>query len=299
MYATADYLKLHIVVLLFGFTAILGKLITLPPVEMVFYRTLLAAIGMPTLLTLRRQPLRVGTKEGLIIFLTGFIVAAHWITFFLSARISNVSVSLVGFATASLWTALLDPIVSRQRIRALELTFGIAVIIGLYVIFAADFSYVEGLIMAIVSGLTCAIFSIINSKMVRRVGASQITLYEMAGACIAIALYFPLYVSEGNELQLMPSGSDWIGLLTLAWVCSVYAYSVAVEIMKRMPVFFVQLTMNMEPIYGILLAVLIFGSTEKMDFSFYTGTAIVLMSVLLYPAFKRRFTTTQPTREGH
>ena len=136
-------------------------------------------------------------------------------------------------------------------------------------------------------------------RVPEKVGASQITLYEMAGACIAIALYFPLYVSEGNELQLMPSGSDWIGLLTLAWVCSVYAYSVAVEIMKRMPVFFVQLTMNMEPIYGILLAVLIFGSTEKMDFSFYTGTAIVLMSVLLYPAFKRRFTTTQPTREGH
>ncbi len=293
MPTTSDYLKLHFIVFLWGFTGILGKLITIPAVEMVFYRTLLAAFGMGVLILLMRGTFRVSQRDFIRIILTGFIVGIHWLAFFLSARLANVSVSLVGFATGSLWTAFLEPLVKRQKIRYIEVAFGLMVLTGLYIIFSSDFGYSGGLLLGIFSGLTCAIFSIINSQLVQRVDSFTITFYEMTGACLIIVLFFPFYQegwATGNILRLTPTGTDWIYILLLAWLCSVYGYSAAVQLTKRISVFLFQLTMNLEPVYGIIMAVMVFGETEKMNSNFYVGTLFILMSVLLYPLMKRRFT---------
>lgn len=301
MHSASDYLKLHFIVFLWGFTGILGKLISIPAVEMVFYRTLLAAIGMGVLILLVRGTFKVSSGDLTKIILTGFIVGIHWLSFFLSARVANVSVSLVGFATGSLWTAFLEPMARRQKIRYIEVAFGGMVLTGLYIIFSSGFNYSTGLILGVFSGLTCAIFSIINSQLVQRVHAFTITFYEMAGACLIIALFFPLYQhywAEENTLRLTPSINDWIYLLVLAWLCSVYGYSAAVQLTKRISVFLFQLTMNLEPVYGIIMAVLVFGETEKMNSNFYIGTLFILLSVLLYPMMKRRFTTSPTSPEG-
>lgn len=301
MVATSDYLKLHFIVFLWGFTGILGKLISIPAVEMVFYRTLLAAFGMGVLILLVRGTFMVSKADFIKILLTGFIVGIHWLAFFLSARISNVSVSLVGFATGSLWTAFLEPLVKKQKIRYIEVAFGLMVLTGLYIIFASDFGYSGGLMLAIFSGLTCAIFSIINSQLVQRVHAFTITFYEMTGACLIIVLFFPFYLdgwAAGNSLQLSPTLTDWIYIMLLAWLCSVYGYSAAVQLTKRITVFLFQLTMNLEPVYGIVMAVVVFGETEKMNSNFYIGTLFILMSVLLYPMMKRRFTAAPTSPAG-
>lgn len=301
MVATSDYLKLHFIVFLWGFTGILGKLISIPAVEMVFYRTLLAAFGMGVLILLVRGTFKVSKADFIKILLTGFIVGIHWLAFFLSARISNVSVSLVGFATGSLWTAFLEPLVKKQKIRYIEVAFGLMVLTGLYIIFASDFGYSGGLMMAIFSGLTCAIFSIINSQLVQRVHAFTITFYEMTGACLIIVLFFPFYLdgwAAANSLQLSPTLTDWIYIMLLAWLCSVYGYSAAVQLTKRITVFLFQLTMNLEPVYGIVMAVVVFGETEKMNSNFYIGTLFILMSVLLYPMMKRRFTAAPTSPAG-
>ncbi|MBY0432561.1 MAG: DMT family transporter [Cyclobacteriaceae bacterium] len=302
MHTTGDYLKLHFLVFLWGFTGILGKLITLPAVEMVFYRTLLAAIGMAVLLVAVKSSFKVSTSDLVKLLLTGFIVSAHWLTFFASARVSNISVSLVGFATASLWTAFLEPLVKGQRIRMIEFVFGSIVLVGLYIIFSADFSYSTGLILGVLSGLTCAVFSVINSQLVHRISSYAITFYEMVGACLGTILFFPIYThywAASHELQLTPNLMDWICLALLAWLCSVYAYSAGVELMKKISVFFFQLTLNLEPIYGIVMAVLIFGESEKMTMRFYTGTVILLCAVLVYPWIKKRFTVGQTTAIVH
>jgi len=293
IHTRSEYLKLHFIVLLFGFTGILGKLVSIPAVEMVFYRTLLAAAGMVVLLVIVKGTFKVSGGDFTRLILTGFIVAAHWLTFFVSARVSNVSVSLVGFATASLWTALLEPMVKGYRIKTVEIVFGLIVLGGLYTIFSSDFGYSYGLILGVLSGLTCAIFSVINSQLVKRVGSFTITFYEMTGACIAVALFLPFYQvywADGQQLRMLPSPSDWIYIALLAWLCSVYAYSAAVELMRKVSVFFFQLTLNLEPVYGIVMAVIVFGDTEKMTVNFYVGTTIILLAVLVYPFLKRKLT---------
>jgi drug/metabolite transporter (DMT)-like permease len=289
---TADYLQLHFIVFLFGFTAILGKLVSLPSVEMVFYRTLLAAIGMGTLILFLKGSFAVPSqKDFWELMLTGLIVALHWLTFFGSGRLSNPSVSLVGFATCSFWAALIEPIAKKKKIRPMEVGLGIAVLIGLYIIFSFDFNYPLGLLLGIASGLTAAVFSVINSKLVRRISSYTITFYEMIGACVGIIIFFPFYQTHfsNGELQLIPSPADWIYLAILGWVCSVYAYSRMIDLSKRLSVFFIQLALNLEPLYGIALAILIFGQQEVMGWSFYIGTLIIMIAVAFYPLLKRNF----------
>jgi drug/metabolite transporter (DMT)-like permease len=292
MATTGDYIKIHFIVFLWGFTAILGKLITIPAVEMVFYRTLLAAFGIAVIMLFKKSVFTIAAANITKLILTGFIVSAHWIAFFGAGRLANVSVSLVGFATASLWTALLEPVVNRNKIKGYEVILGSTVIIGVVVIFTFDFQYQLGFLIAILSGLLAAIFSIINSKMVKRLNPYSITFYEMVGATIGITLFFPFYknfMTMDGLLMLVPAPLDWFYLAVLSLVCTVYAFTVMVEIMKRVSVFFIQLSVNLEPIYGIIMALIIFQEKERMNGNFYIGTLIILSAVFIYPYLKKRF----------
>jgi drug/metabolite transporter (DMT)-like permease len=291
MATATDYLKLHFIVFLWGFTAILGLLITIPSVEMVLFRTLLATIGMGAVIVWTRGSFLVSRADAVKLILIGFIVSFHWITFFGSARVSNASVSLVGFATNSLWAALLEPWMNRNRVKKFELFLGLVVIAGLYVIFSFDFEYKLGLALGIAAGFLAALFSVLNAKMVRRIDAYTITFYEMGGAFLATVLFLPVYqytLAEG-KINLSPTGLDWIYMAVLAWVCTVYAFSMAVKLMKRLTVFFIQLTLNLEPVYGIIMALIVFGDRERMGLNFYLGTLIILGAVISYPALKKKF----------
>ncbi len=252
---------------------------------MVFYRTLLAAIGMAALMLFRREKFGVPSSDLVKLFLTGIVVGAHWLTFFLAVKISNPSTALVGFTACSLWAALLEPIVKKQKIQIIEVFLGTVVVVGLYIIFSFDFQYPLGLFPGILSGITVAIFGVINSLMVRRISSTTITFYEMVGACISIGVCM-LFMN--GELQLKPTTVDWLWLAILAWVCTVYAYAIAIELMKRLSVFVIQLSLNLEPVYGIILALLIFGESEVMGWSFYAGTIIILGAVVLYPVLKSK-----------
>lgn len=294
MATNTDYLKLHFLVFLWGFTAILGKLITIPAVEMVFYRTFLAAVGMGIVILVMRGSFKVSTSDLLMLILTGFIVAIHWLTFFVSGRISNPSTSLVGFATCSLWAAFIEPFAKKTKIQFLEVGLGLIVIIGLYIIFSFNFQYPMGLFLGILSGLTCAIFAVINSKLVTRISSLTITFYEMAGACLGVVIFFPFYMDQwatDGQLHLTPTITDWFWIAILSLVCSVYAYAVAINLTKKLSVFFIQLTLNLEPVYGIILALLIFREKEVMSWNFYLGTFVILGAVVAYPFIKNKFNT--------
>ena len=290
--STADYFKLHFLVFLWGFTAILGLLISIPAVEMVFYRTLLAALGLAVLILFTKISFRVSQNDLIKVIGTGFIVGVHWITFFASAKVSNASVSLVGFATGSLWTAFLEPLMGRKKIKGFEVVLGLVVVIGLYIIFSFDFRYPLGLTLGIASGFAMAVFSVFNSRFVARIHPYTITFYEMIGAFACTALFLPFYQAtwaNNNELSLAPNLMDWVYLAILSFVCSVYAYSAGIELLKRLSVFFVQLTLTLEPLYGIIMALIIFGESEKMQFEFYIGTAIIIAAVISYPFLKEKF----------
>jgi drug/metabolite transporter (DMT)-like permease len=293
-----DYLKLHFIVLLWGFTAILGKLLTVPPVELVFWRTLLAAIGLAVLLLGRRQPWRIPAGQAVRLLAVGALVAAHWITFFLAARLSSVSVCLAGLATLALWTSLLEPLLLWRRVRGYEVGLGLITMVGLYLVSQAEFDQLLGLGVAVVSAGISALFSVLNAKLVKQHSPLRLTFYEMLGACLSIALFFPFYsryFTQGRGLQLTWHGYDWLWLGLLAGACTVYAFSTSVELMKRISPFAVNLTINLEPVYGIVLAVLVFGRQERMATGFYLGTLLIVFSVLIHPLVARRMKGQQPT----
>ena len=292
MATRTDYLKLHFLVFLWGFSAILGKLVTIPAVELVFYRALLAALGLAVVIMVYRVSFRVTQADLVRLILIGFIVAIHWVAFFGAARVANISVSLVGFATNSLWAAFLEPWYNRSRVKKFEILLGIVVVAGLYIIFSFDFQYKLGLALGVLAGFTAALFSVFNSRLVRRIPAFTITFYEMTGAAAGLVIYLAVSnraPGEGQGLHLVPAPLDWLYIGLLAGVCSVYAYSAAVELMKKVSVFMIQLSLNLEPIYGIIMAVIIFGDQEKMDISFYIGTCVILVAVLSYPFLRKRY----------
>ncbi len=285
-----SYLQLHFVVLIFGFTAILGQLISLSPLALVFWRTGLASAGM--WLFLKTQKSTDKAPAGLIIklLLTGGLVALHWLLFFGSARVSNVSVCLAGLSTGSLWTALLEPLFTRRRLSIVEIFLGLLVILGLYLIFLFEFNHALGLTMSIVAALLSALFSIFNSLFARTLEPRRITAYEMTGAWMSTAIFLPIYyyfIVPEEKMNLIPQGWDWLWVLILAGVCTVYAYSAFVRLFQTFSAFVMNLTINLEPIYGIILAFFIFGSAEKMTAGFYAGASLILGAVLLYPILNR------------
>ncbi len=285
-----DLISLHILVLIFGFTAILGLLIKMPAIEITFYRTLLACILLAAFFWKRVSRSGAGRRITLQILLTGILISGHWIFFFLSARVSTASICLAGLATTALWTAIFEPFFFKKRISLIDLAFGVSVFLGLWVIFRFEFDHALGLVLAILSAILAALFSILNALFVKKENPYRITFLEMGSASLFTLLMIPLYsfLSFGGvKIEFSLDGMDWFYLLILAGICTVYAFSASVELMKRMSPFTINLTLNLEPVYGIVLALLVFGEKEKMSPGFYLGTVFIVLNLILYPMIKR------------
>lgn len=281
-----DYLLLQFVILLWGFTVILGLLVDIPAMEVVFYRTGIATVALIGLLLVKHKDFKVGWIQGFKITAVGFIIALHWILFFGAAKISNASICLAGMATAAFWTSIIDPFVSKRGYRWYETLIGLFVVVGLAIILGVNFDYLAGLAIAMVSALLASIFTILNGRLVKNYSHYTITFYQMGGAFIATALFLPfseLFFPEMGKIDLVISRMDFIWLSILAIVCTVYAFSVSVKVMRSISPYLVNLSINMEPIYGMILAVLIFPETEKMEPGFYLGALVIIGSLAIYP----------------
>lgn len=285
-----DIAMLHLLVVIWGFTAILGAVITLPSVELVFYRTLVSSIGLLPLIFFWKKSFLLPRKKDYLVVLVGAIIAGHWILFFLAAKIANISICLAGMATCSLWTSFIEPLFYKRKIKFFEVILSAIAFVGIAVIFKTEFDNVIGFSLAVVSAFLAAVFSVINGKLIHRIDPYVITFYEMVGACISIVFFFPFYldITGSSQLNLSPTFSDWGYLLILSLVCTVFAYSYSVLLMKRLSAFFVNLTTNLEPVYGIIMALLLFPEKEKMTSGFYLGTGLILLSVLIYPILNKR-----------
>lgn len=285
-----SYFKLHFIVILWGFTAIIGLLIKLNFIELVFYRTLFATITLAIIIAIRKEGFRLGRKEIIKLILTGMTIAIHWLLFFGAARYSNASVSLIGLSTTTLWTSIIEPTVYKRKISFLEVVFALVVILGLYIIYKDEFTYGLGLAMSIGAALLAAMFTTLNHKFVRSHHHSSIVFYEMLGAWL-ITIPFLWFMGEGNQPVLsLPSMTDLGYLLILAIVCTVYANAEATKLLKKFSAFASNLVITMEPVYGILLALLILGESEKMNLSFYMGTLVIITAVIIYPLLLKRIT---------
>jgi drug/metabolite transporter (DMT)-like permease len=278
---------LHATVFIWGFTGILGALISISAVQMVWYRVLIATITLFLYFTLSKTSIKVSRKEFLQFFFTGSIVALHWILFFHAIKVSTVSVTLVCLSSFTLFTAILEPLFKRQRILVADIIIGLIIILGIYMIFKFESRYTLGIVFGLSAALAGSIFSIINSALVQKTEAKIIGFYEMAGAFIWITLYRLFDHSLLTE-HFDLSGSDWLFLLLLGTICTALAYVAGVSVMRTLSAFRVALITNLEPVYGIILAFLFFGNKEKMTLGFYLGAVLILGAVFLYPIYKSR-----------
>jgi drug/metabolite transporter (DMT)-like permease len=280
-------LQLHFVVFIWGFTAILGELISLPADQLVWHRMLIAALALIAWLKFTSTSWQVTRRTGLQMLATGAITGLHWISFFHAVKISNVSITLACLSSTALFTSLLEPLFYRRKIRPREILFGLISIAGISIIFDTAGNYREGIIVALISAVLAALFAIINGIFAKNHRPSVITTYEMIGGVLAISIYL---LGQGKlNIQLFGLAStDWLYLGILGLVCTAYAFIVSVKVLQYLSPYTVVLTINLEPVYGIILAFLIFGEAEKMDWPFYVGTLLILGSVIANGVLRRR-----------
>lgn len=277
-----EYLKLHFLVLIFGFTGILGKLIDSGSLVLVIYRTFIAAIGLCLLIYLRKKQIKILNRDLGILVFVGLILGLHWLTFFGSGKLSTVSISLVAFSTTSFFTVLVESVFFKKKIKIDDLALGLIAILGVLIIFGFEIRYWKGTLVGLISAFLAAAFSVINSKITHRYDNQVISFVELASASFFLILIF-LFSSPLSDLNVSQKDLFWILILSL--VCTVYPHSQMIGLLRKIPVFETNLALNLEPVYGIILAYLVFGESEKMSISFYFGAALVLLSVFFKPLF--------------
>lgn len=277
---------LHLTVFIWGFTGILGALISISSTQLVWYRVLIAFITLYIYFRFKKISIAVSKDTFIKLFFTGAVVCLHWVLFFQSIKSSTVSVALVCLSSLTLFTAILEPIFKKQKISKLEILTGLLIIFGIYLIFKFESQYTEGIICGLASALCASIFSIINSKQIQNRPAAIISFYELISAWVWVSIY--ILISGGYSASMALNLTDLAYLLVLGIVCTSIAYVAGVAVMKELSAFRVALITNLEPVYGILLAFLFFGEREQMTAGFYAGAIIILSAIFMYPLIKNR-----------
>ena len=275
------FIHLHFLVFIAGFTAVLGELITNSSVSIVWHRMLIASILTIFFIFLKKKSLKINLQQLLKYSFLGLIIALHWITFFEGIEQSNISVTLAMFSTAAFFTSFLEPLFFKRKIIFYEIILGLLVVIGVFLIFNAEFNFINGIILGILSAFFASLFSVLNGVMIKNDSAIKISFYEFVSGVIFITIY--LILTENiNTLHIENLLSlNYLYIFILGSVCTAYAFIASVYLLKFITPYSVVLTYNLEPIYGILLALLFFGDNEKMSFQFYIGLFLILSSVLI------------------
>lgn len=276
-----NYLHLHLLVFIAGFTAILGQLISIDAIPLVWYRMLFALVFIGVYVVISRAKVKISFKSILKLSFAGIIIALHWITFFGSIKESNVSIALAMFSTGAFFASLIEPLIYKRKIIGYEIIFGLIVIIGVYIITQSELQYLLGIILGIVSAFLSSFFAVLNGKFLEQHTATVISFYEFISGVTFISIYLLFSSSGFNSEFFMLHISDIIYLLILASVCTAYAFIASVYVMRYISPFTVVLTYNLEPVYGIILAIIIFPEKENMSSNFYIGAIIIISVVML------------------
>tara|TARA_R110002049_G_scaffold176089_1_gene343290 strand:- start:184 stop:1092 length:909 start_codon:yes stop_codon:yes gene_type:complete len=280
------YLHLHFLVIIAGFTAILGELITIGALELVWYRMAIAGILMFIYIKIIRLNIKISKKTLLQFSVAGVIIALHWITFFEAINQANVSIALAMFSSGAFFASFIEPIFFKRRILGYEIIFGIAVIFGVFLITSSEMGYINGIILGLFSALFSTLFAVINGRFIEQHSATVISFYEFVSGVLFLTVFILLSGKTFNAEFFTLSNMDWIYLFILASVCTAYAFIGSVDVMRYISPFTVILSYNLEPLYGIAIALFLFPETEKMSPQFYLGAILVLVTVLFDAIFK-------------
>ena len=283
------YLHLHFLVFIAGFTAILGELITISSIPLVWHRMLIASVLTFIYLIIKKNNIKIDLNTLLKFSLPGLIIALHWITFFEAIEQSNISITLAMFSTAAFFTSFIEPFFFKRKIIFYEIIMGLLVIIGVYMITMAEISYLNGIILGILSALFSSLFSVFNGKLVKKYSPIIISFYEFLTGLIFITIYLVMFNSFDSIFLNSLISLDYLYLFILGSICTAYAFIAAVGLMKFLSPFTVVLTYNLEPVYGIILALILFPDKENMSTMFYLGASLILITIIINSVFKNKY----------
>jgi drug/metabolite transporter (DMT)-like permease len=281
-----NHLHLHFLVFIAGFTAILGEIITISAVSLVWYRMLMASVLVFIYIKIAKVNINISPKALLRLFIAGVIIALHWITFFGAIDASNVSITLAMFSTGAFFASLIEPVIYKRRIIWYEILFGIIVIIGVFIITQSEMKYITGIILGISSAFLSSLFAVLNGSFLKKHTATVISFYEFISGVLFISIYIMIF-GDGFSGSFFNVGYSDLGyLFILASICTAYAFIASVHVMKVISPYTVVLSYNLEPIYGIILAVILFPEKEQMTAYFYYGALVIFITILLNAILK-------------
>ncbi|MEO0065621.1 MAG: hypothetical protein RI983_947 [Bacteroidota bacterium] len=277
-------IKLHISVFLAGFTGILGVLIHLNEMTLVWYRIMITVVSLSVLFALTKKSTRIPKQQAVRFFLIGTLIALHWVAFYGSIKLSNVSIGLVCFSATGLFTALLEPLLVTKKLQWAELGLGLLSLLGIYLIFHFDERYQTGILVGIISAFLAAFFSVLNKKQVADAEPTVMMLYELTGGLVILTLLMPVYAYFFPETSIVPTLSDWGWLFVLSWLCTIVAMQLMLDSLKKVSAFTQNLSLNLEPVYAIIMAFILFDENKYLSNSFYYGVGLIILSVILQMA---------------
>ena len=285
---TKSLMHYHLIVFIFGFSSVMGALCSLDAIPLVVYRMLLASLGLAVYFAIFHPTyFRLERSLWVKVILGGLIIGVHWVTFFHAIKVAGVSLTLSMMATGAFITAMIEPLINKRKILGYELLFGGLIALGVGMIFQAEYEHLYGISIALLSAFLSSVFTILNTQLVKQGKAITLSFYElMVGAVFGIGfvIFSGNYTLEAFELRQW----DWLWIILIAWVCTSYAFNISIKVMQHLSPFTVMLIINLEPVYGILLSLAIWGDEELMSFRFYLGFVIVLGAILLNGIYKRQ-----------
>jgi drug/metabolite transporter (DMT)-like permease len=281
-------MRYHLIVFIFGFSSVMGALCSLDAIPLVVYRMLLASLGLAVYFAIFHPTyFRLERSLWVKVILGGLIIGVHWVTFFHAIKVAGVSLTLSMMATGAFITAMIEPLINKRKILGYELLFGGLIAVGVGMIFQAEYEHLYGISIALLSAFLSSVFTILNTQLVKQGKAITLSFYELlVGAVFGIGfvIFSGNYTLEAFELRQW----DWLWIILIAWVCTSYAFNISIKVMQHLSPFTVMLIINLEPVYGILLSLAIWGDEELMSFRFYLGFVIVLGAILLNGIYKRQ-----------
>jgi drug/metabolite transporter (DMT)-like permease len=275
------FIQLHLAVFIAGFTAILGKLIQINEGLLVWYRLFLSIIILGIFMIFKKQHEKISFKNFMQIAVVGFILAIHWVTFYGSVKYANASIAVVCISGAGFFSAFLEPIILRKKLVWIELLLGVIAILGISIIFNFHPHFKVGIIFGIISAIGSAAFPIFNKRLLEKFSAQTLTFYEFSGGLMMLTFFLPIYFIAFKPHVFIPSSMDWLWLIILSAICTVLAFILQLNALKKISAFTSNLTYNLEPLYGVILATIIFNEHEALSGHFYTGFLLILLSVII------------------
>lgn len=275
-------LQLHAAVFLWGFTGVLGRAITLQSTMLVWWRLLITAVSLWVLYLFQGKAKRMPWKKALTIALVGTILALHWVSFYASIKLANVTIALTCLSTTALLASVIEPLILRKRFDPVEISLGLFAIAGILIIYNTHLQFSIGIVVGLLSSLLTVLVSVLNKKMIDDFLPEQITLYQLSGGFLGLTILLPLFQVLFPEKLTAPSSLDWVWLIILSWVCTILTFFLYIRALKKVSAFTMNLTLTLEPVYGIILAFLLYHEDRDMSNWFYLGFALIAVAVVFH-----------------